>query len=233
MKKSHSWMFFYCLTIIGVLLLAQWGSRAVTVIAETAPIVRKHCIIIDAGHGGLDGGTTSYSGVLESRYNLEISKRLNDLLQFMGYDTKMVRTEDVSVYKTGQTIAQKKVSDLKERVKIVNESENGLLISIHQNHFSDERYKGAQVFYAKTEGSQELAKDIQDALSATINPGSRREIKKCSGVYLMDQIKHTGVLIECGFLSNPTEDALLKTAEYQKKLCCVIGATVSQFLSNT
>ena len=211
MKKSHSWVLFYCLTIIGVLLLAQWGSRAVTVIAETAPIVRNHCIIIDAGHGGLDGGTTSYSGVLESRYNLEISKRLNDLLQFMGYDTKMVRTEDVSVYKTGQTIAQKKVSDLKERVKIVNESENGLLISIHQNHFSDERYKGAQVFYAKTEGSQELAKDI----------------------HLMDQIKHTGVLIECGFLSNPTEDALLKTAEYQKKLCCVIGATVSQFLSNT
>ncbi len=226
-------MFFYCLTILGVLLLAQWGSRAVTVIAETTPIVRKHCIIIDAGHGGVDGGATSYSGVLESRYNLEISKRLNDLLQFLGYETKMVRTEDVSIYKTGQSIAQKKVSDLKERVRIVNEAENGLLLSIHQNHYSDAQYHGAQVFYAKTEGSQELAKSIQSAFCATINPGSTREIKKCSGIYLMEHIKHTGVLIECGFLSNPTEDALLKTESYQKKLCCVIGASVSQFLSNT
>ena len=233
MKKSHPWTFVYCVTIVAVLLLAQWGSRAVTVLAESAPIVRKHCIIIDAGHGGVDGGTTSYSGVLESGYNLAIAKRLNDLMQFLGYETKMVRTEDISVYKAGETIAQKKSSDLKERVRMVNEEEDGVLISIHQNHYPDERYKGAQVFYAKTSGSEELAKALQASFSATINPGNKREVRKSSGVYLMEHIVRPGVLIECGFLSNPAEDAMLKTPEYQKKLCTVIGATVSQFLSNT
>lgn len=233
MKKGKPWIYVYCITIISVLVLAQWGSRTVTVITESMPIIRDQCIIIDAGHGGVDGGATSYSGVLESAYNLSIAKRLNDLMQFMGYHTKMVRTEDISVYTAGESIAQKKSSDLKERVRMVNEEENGLLISIHQNHYSDERYKGAQVFYAKTNRSQELAKTLQSAFAATINPGSKREIKKCSGVYLMEHIKRPGVLVECGFLSNPSEDALLKTPEYQKKISCVIAATVSQFLSNT
>lgn len=233
MRKQKPWIIVYCLTIVIVLLLAEWGSKAVTVIAETTPINRQHCIIIDAGHGGVDGGATSCSGVLESTYNLSIAKRLNDLLIFMGYDTKMIRTEDISIYKTGQTIAQKKSSDLRERVRIVNETENSVLLSIHQNHFPDQRYRGAQVFYARTLGSEVLAKKLQAAFSSTINPGNKRECRQSKGVYLMEHIQKTGILIECGFLSNPSEEAILRTAEYQKKLCCVIATTVSQFLSNT
>lgn len=233
MKKRKTWVLFYLFTIAAVLLAAQWGSRAVTVIAENTPVAREHCIIVDPGHGGEDGGATSCTGIVESTYNLDISLRLNDLLHLLGYDTKIIRTTDISIYTKAETIAQKKISDLKERVRIVNETENALLLSIHQNNFSDSRYSGAQVFYAGTEGSEQLAKQLQAALVSTLNPGSSRKSKKSDGVYLMEHIGRTGVLIECGFLSNPEEEAKLRSADYQQKLCCVIAATVSQYLSNT
>ena len=223
----------YSLTIGGLLLAVIWGSRAITIISEHMPVERQHCIIIDAGHGGEDGGATSCTGKLESSFNLEISLRLNDLLHLLGYDTAMIRSSDVSIYTKGETIAQKKVSDLKERVRIANCTDNALLISIHQNTFSDSRYGGAQVFYAATDGSQQLAKELQSAFTATVNLGGNRKSKKSDGIYLMEHITCTGILVECGFLSNPEEEAKLRSAEYQKQVCCVIAATVSGFLSNT
>ena len=233
MKKGSGWLLTYGLCIFGFLMAIHWGNRAVTVIAENQPIVREHCIVIDAGHGGLDGGATSCTGKLESSFNLEISLRLNDLFHLLGYDTHMIRTTDTSVYTKGETIAQKKVSDLKERVRIVNETENALLLSIHQNNFSDGKYSGAQVFYGAGEGSEALAKALQTELVSALNQESRRQCKKSDGVYLMEHIDCTGVLIECGFLSNSEEEARLRSPEYQRHLCCVIAATVSRFLSNT
>ena len=230
MKMRRHWVLFYGLTISVTLFGIQLGNRAITVISEGLPIARKHCIIIDAGHGGEDGGATSYTGKLESGYNLEISLRLNDLLHLLGYETRMIRTQDVSIYTKGETIAQKKVSDLKERVRICNEKEGAVLLSIHQNNFSDSRYSGAQVFYANTEGSQALAKQMQQNLKSVLNPGSKREAKKASNVYLMEHIQCTGVLIECGFLSNAQEEAKLQDATYQKQLCCVIASTLTNFL---
>jgi len=223
----------YVLTV-GILVLAiLWGSRAVTVISESLPLARSHCIIIDPGHGGIDGGATSCSGKLESQFNLEIALRLNDLMHLLGYDTGMIRTTDISVYTKGDTIAQKKISDLKERARIVNETENALLISIHQNTYPDARYSGAQVFYSRKEDSVTLAKQLQAAFTAVLNKGSKRQCKPAEGVYLMEHIDCTGVLIECGFLSNQQEEALLRDASYQKKLCCVIASTLSIYLSNT
>ena len=105
-------------------------------------------------------------------------------------------------------------------------------MSIHQNNFSDSRYSGAQVFYADTSGSRELAEALQRSFVSTLNPGSRRQIKKGEGIYLMEKIFCPGVLIECGFLSNVREEALLRSPEYQKNLCCVIASTLSQSLSN-
>ena len=223
----------YCLTIGGLLLAVIWGSRAITVISENMPVERQHCIIIDAGHGGEDGGATSCTGKLESSFNLEISLRLNDLLHLLGYDTAMIRTSDVSIYTKGETIAQKKVSDLKERVRIANETENALLVSIHQNTYPESRYSGAQVFYADTAGSQQLAKELQSSFTTTVNQGSNRKSKKADGIYLMEHISCTGILVECGFLSNPEEEARLRSMEYQKKICCVIASSVSTYLSNT
>lgn len=230
MKKQFGWLLLYILTIGGSMLLVHYGSQAVTVMAENIPIHRDHCIVIDAGHGGEDGGAASCTGKMESNYNLEIALRMNDLLNFIGYETKMIRTTDISVYTKGDTLAQKKASDLKERVRIVRETPSAVLISIHQNQFPDGRYHGAQVFYADTPGSKTLATQLQTALVEHLNPGSRRKAKLSSGVYLMEHIPCTGVLIECGFLSNFEEEAKLSTPEYQKKLCSVIAASLDQFL---
>ena len=145
----------------------------------------------------------------------------------------MIRQTDCSVYTKGDTIAQKKISDLKERVRIVNETDNCILISIHQNLFSDKKYSGAQVFYAPTDGSDKLARSMQASFINTLNPGSHRQEKKADSIYLMQRINCPGVLVECGFLSNPQEEYLLRTDIYQRKVCCVIAASVSNFLYNT
>ena len=215
---------FYLLLIGAIVVTVLWSDRAITVMSESAPLTDRHCIIIDAGHGGVDGGATSCTGVLESQINLEISLRLNDLCHLLGMETKMIRTTDISVYTEGQTISQKKVSDLKHRVQIINETPNATVISIHQNYFSDGRYSGAQVFYPKDESSRQLAEAMQLAFAVT---GSTRGAKPSQGVYLMEHIQCSGVLVECGFLSNPQEEAKLRSPEYQKLLCCVIVSTLS------
>lgn len=223
---------FYLLAVILVIGFAWLGSDTVTTAVQTSPVEREHRVVIDAGHGGIDGGATSCTGILESAVNLEIALRLNDLLHLLGYDTVMIRTTDTSIYTEGSTIAAQKVSDLKERVRIVNSTENAILISIHQNTFSDSRYGGAQVFYAATQGSQELAGILQEGLVSAVNPGSVRKSQKADSVYLMQNIDCTGVLVECGFLSNPEEEAKLRSAEYQQKLCCVIASSLSCFFNS-
>ena len=221
----------YTATILLTLTLVSLGNQAVTVISQNLPPEREYCFIIDPGHGGVDGGATSVTGKLESTLNLEISLRLNDLLRFLGYQTRMIRTEDVSVHTKGETIAQKKMSDLKERTRICNKTAGAVLLSIHQNTFSQEKYSGAQVFYAGTDGSDVLAEDLQKNLTASLNPGSNRRAKKSSGVYLMEHITCPGVLIECGFLSNLREEAMLRSPEYQKQLACVIAVTAADFIA--
>ena len=130
------WFVVYVVVLGGFSGICIYGNKAVTAFNETDATNERMCIIVDAGHGGVDGGTTSCTGVKESTINLEIALRLNDFLHLLGIDTKMVRTTDTSVYTNGETIAAKKVSDLKERVKIVESTPNSLLISIHQNFFS-------------------------------------------------------------------------------------------------
>ena len=213
-----------------IVIAALWGSKGVTAILVNAPVSNRKTVVIDAGHGGVDGGAISCTGKPESLYNLEISLRLNDLFHLLGIHTVMIRTDDSSVYTQGTTIAQKKVSDLKERVRVVNHQVDAVLVSIHQNQFTDSRLSGAQVFYAATPGSEILAKQLQSTLKETINPSSRREAKGAKGVYLMQHIQTQGILVECGFLSNPLEEAKLRDATYQKKLCSVIVATVSTYL---
>lgn len=233
MNSKIKWGLFYGLFSLVFMIVVYGGSRAVTVISESTPIPRKHTIVLDAGHGGVDGGATSCTGKLESSYNLEITLRLNDLLTFLGYNTALIRNTDVSVYTKGDTIAQKKVSDLKERVRIVNNTNNAVLISIHQNHFSDNRYSGAQVFYPQTPGSEDFARQLQTSFIKNLNPGSKRAAKKSQGIYLMENVNCTAVLIECGFLSNTAEAHKLEEKAYQQKLCAVIATELAGRLSNT
>lgn len=214
-----------CAMIIG----AHITNEAVNVYIQNKPVQDRTCVVIDAGHGGVDGGAVSCTGVEESKINLEIALRLNDLMHLLGIKTYMIRTEDISIYTSGETIAAKKVSDLKNRVRIINEMPNGLLISIHQNFFEDFRYSGAQVFYKE---DPTFAKQLQTAFVNTLNPGSNRKVKKASGVYLMKNVTCPGALIECGFLSNFEEESKLKNEDYQKKICCVIGTVSSCYIYN-
>lgn len=231
MKKSIIFIIIlYIVVFFGIIFVGFFGSKTVTTFGEGYPLQNRHCFIIDAGHGGVDGGAVSCSGAYESHINLEIALRLNDLMHLLGYNTKMIRTTDISIHTYGDTIAAKKVSDLKERVKIVNETDNGILLSIHQNHYSDSYYHGAQMFYPKTDGSKDLAVALQNAFVSTLNPGSNRHSKPVQGLYLMQNIEKTGVLIECGFLSNYEEEAKLRAGEYQKKICCVIASVCSEYL---
>ncbi len=220
----------YILVLFLFILLAMMGSQAVTVISQQSTMKNRTCIIIDAGHGGEDGGAVSCTGVFESNINLEIALKLNDLLHFLGMETKMIRTTDTAVGEGGATIAARKAADLRERVRLINSTENAVLVSIHQNKYPESRYSGAQVFYADTPGSKEFAYQMQKSFISTLNPGSNRSIKKTSGVYLMERIQCTGILLECGFLSNPREEALLRQSAYQRKLCAVIAANCSTFL---
>lgn len=230
--KGSRTVVYYVTVVLIFLFGTLLGNQTVATISEMIPVERLQRIVIDAGHGGEDGGAISCSGKNESSFNLQIALRMNDLLQLLGYDTVMIRTTDTSVYTAGQTISQKKVSDLKQRVRIVNRTYNGVLLSIHQNTFPEEQYSGAQVFYAKTEGSEELAKKLQEELVLTLNPGSSRKAKQGKGIYLLEKINTTGVLVECGFLSNRQEEAKLQTPEYQKKLCCVVCVGMAQFLAS-
>lgn len=233
MNLPKKWINVYVLFCGAFLCGVVWLNRAATTMSQSVPVCTKNCIVIDAGHGGVDGGAISCTGKPESALNLQIALQLNDLMHLLGYNTKMIRTSDISVYTEEGSIAKKKISDLKERVRIVSEVDNALLISIHQNHFSESQYRGAQVFYADTPGSKELASILQKNLIAAVNPESKRTIKRSEGIYLMEHVSCTAVLIECGFLSNPEEEALLRSKAYQQKLCCSIAATVTGFLSNT
>lgn len=230
--RDHFRIGLCCCLIVGLAFGGIFGAyQAVEVLKEGMPVSRYHTIVIDAGHGGEDGGATSCTGRLESEYNLEIALRLEALMQLLGYRTRMIRRTDTAVYTKGNTISQKKVDDLRQRAGIVNQSEGNVLISIHQNYFSQGRFSGAQVFYADNEPSRELASVIQKGLIDTLNPGSKRKTKEGKGIYLLDKCRGQGVLVECGFLSNPQEEFLLRQQDYQKKLVCVIGTATASNLS--
>lgn len=190
-----------------------------------APAKATLTVVVDAGHGGEDGGAVALDGTKESGVNLSIAKKLSELLIFMGTETKMTRQEDVSIHdEAAETLRQKKVSDLKNRVAIVNGTTGAVLISIHQNSLpSDTSVHGAQAFY-NTEG-QGMAEEIQHALNAAINGAREKQAKAApDGVYLMKNAAVSAVLVECGFLSNAEETALLQTENHQKKLAASIAA---------
>lgn len=226
---THITSCIYILVFAVFLIIPLLGNRAVMVFSEnTQP---RKIVIIDAGHGGIDSGAVSCTGIYESHLNLQIASRLRDLSHLLGMSTIMIRDTDSSLHSEGNTIAAQKVSDIRERVRIVNTTPNAILISIHQNTFQDSRYSGTQVFYNNQPGSKDMAEKLQVAFKQTLNGRNNRQPKRISGVYLMEHINCTGILVECGFLSNPQEEALLRDEGYQKTLCCVIAASLHQYLN--
>ena len=193
---------------------------------EPAVIQRTGPLVLDAGHGGEDGGAVSLTGVPESQINLAIVLKLRDLLGLYGIDPILLREEDISLHDSdANTLREKKRSDLKNRVAVIDAVEGGTLLSIHQNTYPGSRYHGAHVFYAPTEGSQELAEHFQNSIKAALQPENERAVKRIPDtVYIMNHVTCPAILIECGFLTNPEEEAMLRDEDYQRKLSAVIAA---------
>lgn len=195
---------------------------------DTLPV-----IIVDAGHGGFDGGASTDDGVAEKGINLNIALYLKEYLNFFGFQVVMTRDTDTSTEDEGlSTIRSRKSSDLHNRMTLMKETENAVFVSIHQNHFSMSKYSGAQVFYSKnfSEESSELAQSIQESIVYFIQPQNKRQIKPCgTSVYLIYNAVKPAVLVECGFLSNPEEAEKLKTENYQKQVAFSIATGILNY----
>lgn len=216
------------LILAGLLAVVSGGMLLQTYLGPAAPAASwpegERVWVVDPGHGGEDGGAVSITGVPESQINLAIAKRLDALLGFYGENCYLMRAEDVSLHDPeAETLREKKVSDLHNRAETVQALEGAVLVSIHQNIFSQSRYHGSQVFYASTQGSQALAEVAQEALRTSLQPENSRQAKPVAdNVYLMNHVDCPAVLVECGFLSNPEEETMLRQEGYQTKLAAVL-----------
>lgn len=184
-------------------------------------------VVVDAGHGGEDGGAVSASGVVESNLNLAVALRLDALLRFTGIKTVMTRTEDVSIGDSSlTTIRKRKASDLEKRVDLVNTTPNAVLISIHQNSFPTSPVThGAQVFWNTVPGAEDLAASIQNTLNLSVNPENKKKPKPIpASIYLTKHAQVPSVVVECGFLSNTDETARLQQPTYQLKLAAAVAS---------
>ncbi len=190
-------------------------------------------VIIDAGHGAPDGGAVGKSGTLEKDINLSVALALQKLFESGGTEVILTRSDDKGIYDVSGSIKNKKVSDIKNREKIINESDADVFISIHMNKFPDEQYSGPQVFYSPNhDDSQALAECIQKSMIAALNPESAREIKKAGkDIYLLHNAHIPAVLAECGFLSNSAEEKLLTDEKYQRQIAWSVYCGVIEYFN--
>ena len=223
-KRDLIFSCLFCCFFLGLSAVLWRGSSVPAFhVRDEVPVT----VVIDPGHGGEDGGAVSPSGVSESQINLAVSLRISSLLRFSGQRTLLTRNEDVTICDQGlDTSRQRKTSDLKNRVKLVEETENAVLLSIHQNSLpSSPVTHGAQVFWNQREGAEELAAGIQEALNTTVNAGNSKHPRQIPGsIYLMKNITVPGVLVECGFLSNGPETERLQDPAYQLRLAAAVTA---------
>lgn len=186
-------------------------------------------VVIDAGHGGEDGGVVgSTTGVKESDINLAISKKLKDILQSAGYRVVMTRPNSDGLY--GAVSSNKKLADMKKRKEIILNAEPSMVVSIHQNYYPSSYVSGAQVFYSPSGKDEEAATAMQKILNRELDC-SRKAAK--GDYYIVQCSPYPSVLIECGFLSNPIEETLLVSAEYQQKVAYAVYAAVNFVLDGT
>ena len=206
-------------------LAARGGSRAVRAAAEAAEM--PPTLVIDAGHGGFDGGAIGATGTTEQDINLSIAQRVQALAGFFGVRTAMTRDSSEALdYNAGRSVRENKVTDIKAREKIVADTVNPVFLSIHLNKFTDPQYHGAQVFYSPNHAdSKTLAELLQNDLIAGADPENHRQAKQAEKtIYLMKKLNCPAVIVECGFLSNPAEEKLLAQEEYHKKLAvCIVS----------
>ena len=203
--------------------------------ASAIPEPKYTTVILDAGHGGEDGGTQTPSGTLEKNLNLKISELIKKELENKGIKVVMTRTEDKLLYDTSVNYkGQKKKLDAAARIKISEDNPNSIFVSIHMNSYVDPKYSGLQVWYStQNADSQPLAQTIQERNNSIFQKNNKRQIKPVGdNIYLLNQIKSPAVLIECGFLSNPLEAERLCDSGYQIALSKSIAESISEYIKN-
>ena len=222
--RKYKYIIISVAVVITSLLILKVRNTSADDVMEYMPVANK-TIVLDAGHGGIDPGAMNKDKtILEKDVNLEITKKLRDLLESSGATVIMTRDRDVSLYQEdgNKTTRQKYNENLKNRKKIINESNADIFVSIHLNAFEQSKYYGAQTFYPK-------GKD--DELKRVVDQDNDRKIKPRDDIYLLKNATMPSVLIECGFLSNEKESQLLADSKYQDKIAWAIYVGIQKYLS--
>ncbi len=218
--------------IISVMVICGLFSVISLMIINQDPLINTSGtslrFILDAGHGNPDGGTVSADGTKESDLNLAITKKISEALSKKNISNLMTRTSEESVYTEGKTIHEKKVSDIRNRIDIADQTPNVPMVSIHMNSYPDPSVYGIQVFYGNGDFAKKIASDLQSAINTNLQPNHPKVTKHVSkNVYLFSHISNPVILIECGFLTNKEELSKLKSEEYQIQLAEVIAQVLS------
>lgn len=213
-----------------LILMALIVAFPINMISAKANENQK-CILIDPGHGGKDGGASSKNGTSEKDINLAISKKLRDILKEDKYEVHLTREEDITLKSEKIKTSKFKVADLTRRCELKEETKCDMFISIHLNMYTDSKPKGAQVWYSTYEKSKTLAEILQEDFKENLDNSNKRLPKAAGAQYkiLRDQYKGPAVIVECGFLSNPQEEQLLKDDSYQQKIAESIAKSINKY----
>ena len=224
--RSTAWDIAIVIVCGALALTLAAGIAARRTTADGTPAMR---ILIDPGHGGMDGGASAADGTAEKTINLAVSLPLHDMLTVLGYTVEMTRTADTTVNATGNTVREQKVSDMRNRLAMAEQAD--LTISIHQNQFSQSQYFGAQIFYStNTPESRVLAESVRTQVITLLQPDNTRELKRGNAdIYLLHRATRPIILVECGFLSNPAELAKLKQRDYQRQMAFALTAGIVSY----
>lgn len=225
MKKKMELAMAICL-LLAAFILARQGA----ILVQSEKITEeKICIAVDAGHGGSDPGKVGVNDALEKDINLAIALKLKDLLEKKDIKVVLTRDTDAGLYPADAT--NKKASDMQNRCQIITDANPLFTVSIHQNSYTSPEIKGAQVFYyGQSEQGKSLAETLQKSLISRIDPENKREAKANESYYLLKKTPTPTVIVECGFLSNPTEADQLLDADYQDKLARAIYMGILEYL---
>ena len=220
--------------IVGYVSIYYAVSSIDISVPTALPVEEEFFIILDAGHGGMDGGCSSAEGNVEKDINLAIVLEVKELCELYGYNVVLTRDRDTSIHDAGvEGIRAQKESDMDNRLEIFNSHSNAVCVSVHQNNFTDEKYSGAQMFYYEGNPENErFARIMQEKFVENLQPDNTRETKPCGdNLYLCRYCENPTVMVECGFLSNPDEAALLSDNIYQKKVAFTIFSGIMEYIN--
>lgn len=224
----------FSLTVLLFAFLGILGVNYNLKVQQTSKNNTPKVILIDPGHGGMDGGAVSSRGTIEKHITLPISKYTKENLEKSGFKVYMTREQDKGLYENKGTVRNKKNQDLTARCKMKKELNCDIFVSVHLNKFPQEKYKGAQVWYSKHPKSKELAHILQTNLKNDLDKSNNRVEKGAEDQFKVLRVNDDmpSVIVECGFISNYEEEKLLKTEEYQKKVAQSICKSINEYFKN-